>query len=106
MKRIDEIAQHAEVSEKMIEHYLICEVALRKGLALKYYNPNSVGFPDRLVILPGRPLVWVELKSKGKKPRKIQRVKHDMLKALGQKIYVVDSKEGVDAMLEEVENGV
>jgi glucosamine--fructose-6-phosphate aminotransferase (isomerizing) len=65
MARIDNIANHALVSEKAIERYLVEEVARRGGICLKYDNPHAVGFPDRLVILPGHPLAWVEVKSRG-----------------------------------------
>lgn len=99
MERIDDIANHSLVSEKAIERYLVDEVEKRGGLCLKYDNPYMVGFPDRLVILPGYPLVWVEVKSKGKKPRPIQEKRHAALRNLGQRVYVVDSREGVTAII-------
>lgn len=102
MSRIGEIAHHAEVSEKAIERYLVEEVEKRGGLCLKYDNPNAVGYPDRLVILPGYPLVWAEVKSKGKKPRAIQEVRHASLRNIGQKVFVIDSKEGVNALISRI----
>lgn len=99
MKRIDDIANHSLVSEKAIERYLVDEVERRGGLCLKYDNPYTIGYPDRLVILPGYPLVWVEVKSKGKKPRPIQEKRHASLRNLGQRVYVVDSRESVNTII-------
>jgi len=102
MARIDEIANYSEVSEKAIEAYLNNEVKKLQGLSLKYSNPYDTGYPDRLILLPNGICAWVEVKSKGKKPRKIQTIKHDMLRAVGQKVFVVDSKEKVDNLLKEI----
>lgn len=104
MTRINDIANHSHVSEKAIEKYLTSEVAKRGGLCLKYDNPNTVGYPDRLVILPGAPNAWVEIKSKGKKPRRIQQIRLGMLRELGQRVYVVDSREDVDKVIRSIEN--
>lgn len=99
MNRIKEIADNSEVSEKAIERYLVEEVERRGGLCLKYDNPHSIGYPDRIVILPGYPIVWVEVKSKGKKPRPIQEKRHAQLRNLGQRVFVIDSREGVQDVL-------
>lgn len=103
MARIDNIANHALVSEKAIERYLVEEVARRGGICLKYDNPHAVGFPDRLVILPGHPLAWVEVKSRGKKPRRIQQLRIELLNALGQTTHVADSREAVDNIIKCIE---
>lgn len=102
MRREKEIAGHAVLSEKMIEAYLVRETERRGGMALKYSNPSQVGFPDRLVMLPGKAAVWAELKSHGEKPRAIQTLRHRQLRAIGQTVYVLDSREGVDKMLDEI----
>lgn len=100
---LKEVANHAEESEKAIEAYLATQAVLLGGRTLKYSNPNVVGYPDRIVILPGKPAVWVEVKSKGKKPRAIQRLRHETLRNLGQSVYVVDSKEAVDQVMKEIQ---
>jgi hypothetical protein len=102
MSRIDDIYNHAKVSEKAIEQYLVSEVERRGGLCLKYYNPTNIGYPDRIVILPSFPAAWVEVKSRGKKPRPIQEVRHAKLRNLGQRVFVIDSREGVMAALNNI----
>lgn len=98
-KNIENIVKHSEVSEKAIERYLVKCVTTIGGLCLKYSNPNVTGYPDRLVLLPCGFLFWVELKSKGKRPTDIQRLRHQELKALGHTVFVADSKEQVDRIL-------
>lgn len=98
-KNIENIVNHSNVSEKAIERYLVKRVTTLGGLCLKYSNPNVTGYPDRLVLLPCGFLFWIELKSKGKRPTAIQRLRHQELKALGHTVFVVDSKEQVDWIL-------
>ena len=97
-RRIENIVRHAEVSEKAIERYLTDRVKNAGGLCLKYSNSNMVGYPDRVVLLPQGRTVWVELKSKGRKPTKIQRLRFGQMESIGHPVEVVDSKEKVDGM--------
>lgn len=99
MNRIDEISKNAEISEKAIERYLVASVAQLGGMALKYYNAHSTGYPDRIVILPNRPVFWVELKSKGKKLRPLQEYRQAELRRRGQHVYTCDSIPQVDEVL-------
>lgn len=100
MRRIDEIAGQAQYNEKAIEAYLVKRVKELGGIALKYSNPSQTGYPDRLCKLPDTPSFWVELKSKGKKPRPIQQKRIEELREVGWIAFVADSKEEIDAILE------
>lgn len=99
-KKLENIVRHADVSEKAIESYLVRKVKDLGGVCLKYSNPGVVGYPDRVVLLPGGFTVWVELKSKGKQPEKIQQLRIDQLRAMGHNVAVVDSKDQVDTLLQ------
>lgn len=102
MKRaIKNIVRHAEVSEKVIEKYLTERVRQSGGLCLKYANMNVAGYPDRIVLLPGNWTAWVELKSKGKKPARLQELRMEALRHLGQRTAVIDSRDGVDGLINE-----
>ena len=98
-RKIDNIVRHAEVSEKAIEAYLVKRVKELGGVCLKCSNPNLVGYPDRVVLLPNGVTVWIELKSKGRDTTKIQKARIAQLESLGHTVAVVDSREGVDAVL-------
>lgn len=101
-KNVENIVRHSEVSEKAIEKYLFDCIKMVGGVCLKYSNPNMTGYPDRVAIMPNGVTAWVELKSKGKKPNKLQIVRIEAMQQLGHKVYVIDSKQGVDLMLSEL----
>jgi hypothetical protein len=57
------------VSEQLefdVEQDLVTWAEAQGGMALKIKLENQRGFPDRLVILPGNRIVFVELKRPGK----------------------------------------
>ena len=99
MASIENIVKHAEVSEKAIEAYLVQRVKEQGGLCLKYSNPGVVGYPDRVVLMPEGVTVWVELKSKGKRPNRVQQIRMAQLREMGHNVAVLDSKELVDDLL-------
>jgi len=44
----------------------------------------------------------VEVKTPGKKPRALQVVRHEMLKAWGFKVYVLDAKEQIEEIINDI----
>lgn len=88
-----------EKSEKWLESQLVKKIAARGGVALKYSNANRTGYPDRLVLTPGGRASFVELKTKGRKPTRLQRLRHEELRTLGFEVAVVDSVETLDKFL-------
>lgn len=89
------------MSEKEIENYLVRKIKIKKGIAYKFTSPGNSGVPDRICMLPNGKLFFVELKSPGKKPRALQVNQIRKITNLGQRVYVVDSKETVDSILED-----
>ena len=104
-KKIADIVNHAEVSEKAIERYLVDEVKKLGGVCLKYSNQNMAGYPDRLILLPGAITIWVELKSKGKHTTPLQNVRIRTLQNLGYSVFVCDNKESVDNVIKTYSDG-
>lgn len=100
MKRnILNIARHSAVSEKSIERYLV-DRAKQHGLpCLKYSNPDMAGYPDRLLLLPDARVIWIELKSRGRKPTARQLVRHRELTGKGHVVKVIDNKADIDELL-------
>lgn len=88
------------MSEKEIENYLVRKIKNKKGVAYKFTSPGNSGVPDRICMLPNGKIFFVELKSPGKKPRALQVNQIRKITNLGQRVYVVDSKEMVDRVLE------
>jgi hypothetical protein len=105
MKRatgIDNIKEHAEVSEKAIEKYLCRRVSSLGGICLKYSNPGVAGYPDRVALLPGGRSIWFELKSAGRTTSTLQDIRIAQLERIGHTVYVVDSKEKINGILEDL----
>lgn len=89
--------------ENAIERRLVTEAVKRGGLAPKFVSPSLDGVPDRLLLLPGGRLAFVEVKAPGKKPRPLQRRRMEQLTALGFRVFVLDSKEQIGEILDEVQ---
>lgn len=89
-----------KVSEVTIEKKLITEVEKRGGMCVKFPPLFFAGFPDRIVLLPGEFIAFVELKAPGKTPSPIQRKVHAKLRKLGFLVYVADCVEEVNTLLE------
>ena len=94
--------QEEKLYERTIEQKLAARVKAMGGIAPKFTSPGFDGMPDRLVLLPGGRMGFVELKAPGKKPRPLQLVRHRLLQRLGFKVYVIDGIEQIDSVLEEI----
>ena len=85
--------------ERDIEAYLVIRVRAMGGEIRKARWIGRAGAPDRRVMLPGRPPVWVELKAPGRKPTAQQLREHERMRRLGEVVKVVDSLQGVEALI-------
>jgi len=99
-KNIANIVKHADVSEKMIERYLCDSIKQMCGVCLKYSNAGMVGYPDRICLLSGGVVFWVELKSKDGRLNEVQKIRIRQLRGMGHTVNVCRSKEDVDEVLE------
>ena len=88
--------------ESTVEKYLVRKVKLYGGMAIKLNPIGMVGLPDRLILMPGAKIMFVEVKRPGEKPRAIQIQIHNRLRNLGFRVEVVDNKEQIKEILEEM----
>jgi hypothetical protein len=58
--------------------------------------------PDRLVLLPGGRVAFVEVKAPGEQPRPLQLARHRLLRRLGFKVYVLDGEEQIQQIIKEI----
>ena len=93
------------MKEKLIEQALVKAVKHKGGLCLKLVSPSLVGIPDRLVLLHDGCVGFVEVKTTGKKPRKIQEKRMEQLKLLGFKVYVLDNLDEIPTLMDEIVGG-
>ncbi|CAB5162377.1 VRR-NUC domain containing protein [uncultured Caudovirales phage] len=97
--------------ESTIEKYLVKRVKELGGEVRKVKWIGRRGAPDRFVMLPitktrtPTPLriithaIWIELKAPGEKAKPYQAREHERMRAMGQRIEVVDSIERVEEVL-------
>ena len=85
--------------EKEIEKSLVKAIKARGGCAYKFTSPGTSGMPDRLVLMPGGRCCFVEVKAPGKRPRPLQLKRHEHLRALGFKVYVIDDKSQISSVI-------
>ena len=92
-----------KVREKDVEGYLV-QALERIGIrCLKFDPSNRIGMPDRIVLLPGGKVIWVELKTDNGKVKTIQELRHRELEGIGHRVEVIWNKEDVDRLIGEIE---
>lgn len=88
--------------ERDVEKALVKAVQARGGMCPKWVSPGLDGVPDRIVLLPGGKIGFVELKAPGERPRKLQEARLGQLRRLGYKVFVCDRVELIEGILNEI----
>lgn len=91
--------------ENVVEKRLVDGVKKRGGKALKFIPTACKGMPDRLVLLPGGRVIWVELKTDDGVLSPMQVKRRKELQALGFKVYVLYGSEAVADFLRRLDDG-
>ena len=89
--------------EKYIETKLVKAAKSMDGLALKFVSPGFDGVPDRLVLLPGGKIAFIELKAPGETLRPLQVRRKRQLEGLGFLVYCIDGPEQIGGILDEIQ---
>ena len=99
------------MKERDIERHLVKRVKALGGEVRKVQWIGRRGAPDRLVLIPAAPrpwhnldcrkdhAIWVEVKAPGVKAEPHQLREHERMRAMGQRVVVIDSIEGVEELL-------
>ena len=85
--------------EKHIEGKFVRYAKSKKCIPYKFTSPGRVGVPDRMVVGPGF-LFFIEFNQTGKKPTVRQLREHNVLRSLGQDVYVGDEVGQAETILE------
>ena len=88
--------------EKQIEQKLVNEVRRMGGICPKWVSPGLDGVPDRIILLPGGHMAFVELKAPGQKPRPLQVARISQLRRLGFPVYIIDDTKQIGGMLDAI----
>ncbi|WP_342767380.1 VRR-NUC domain-containing protein [Ammoniphilus oxalaticus] len=70
--------------------------------ALKFTSPGTAGMPDRIVLIPGGKIIFVELKKPKQKLRPLQQKRKRDLEKMGFQVEVVDSIERIEEVCREI----
>jgi hypothetical protein len=92
------------MAEKTLEKKLRDRVKMLGGLAIKFFSSWFTGMPDRMVLMPGGRIWFVEMKDFGKQvdPRSRQSFVIKLLIKLGFQVRVINSHELLDDFLKEI----
>lgn len=90
------------MKESAVEAKLVRLVKAHGGLCLKWVSPGHVGVPDRIVILPGGRVYFVELKTAEGRLSPAQVVCHKELRKRGAEVVTLRGADEVARFVEEV----
>ena len=85
--------------ESDVERRLTACVERAGGVCLKH---GQDGWPDRIVVLPGGALVWVELKRQGGRVAPLQELRMRRLRSLGQRLALACSTQEAENLVEKL----
>ena len=88
--------------EKQIEQKLVKTVRAAGGICPKLVCPGTDGMPDRMVLLHGGHIAFAEVKAPGQRPRPLQVRRHEQLRSLGFRVFVLDDPERIPGMIREI----
>ena len=89
--------------EREIEKALVRQIKNAGGIAPKLTSPGTAGMPDRIIILPGGKICFVELKRPGRKPRPLQQRQMARLANLGCMVRTIDHPNQIQDLINEIQ---
>lgn len=95
----------SSMSEKEVEQRLVAAMKAAGGWCPKFISPGLNGMPDRIVLMPGGRIAFVEVKAPGKKPRKLQIRRHIRLRNLGFLVFVLDDPKEIPGIITAIQEG-
>lgn len=90
------------MKEKDIETILRQGVKKLGGCAYKFVSPGNDGVPDRIVVMPNRAPVFVELKTEKGRLSPLQHAQIKKLQGMGQDVFVLRGVHDVRWFLDEL----
>lgn len=92
--------------EKTLEKRLRLETEKLGAMAVKMTSQFHRGMPDRIILIPGGRTVFAELKTKGRKPTRLQSATMDRLRKMGFRCEVIDSEEKLRKLIDDIGNDI
>lgn len=92
--------------EKDIERWLGNQLKKLGCIYMKFVSPGNDGVPDRIIVLPGGSVVFVELKYTNGKLMANQRVQISRLRKQGASVSVVTGKLGATLFVDDIRRAI
>lgn len=94
-------------AENEIEKYLVDSIESVGGQCFKWVSPGNRGVPDRIVLMPGQKICFVETKREnGGRIRNLQKYRAKQIESYGFKTFFIKTKSQVDKLAECLNKGV
>lgn len=91
--------------EKDIECYVKHEIEKLGGRCLKWVCPGNAGVPDRIVLMPGGRIWFIEFKDDGGKMSHLQVWWRKTLRKLGFNAFKIRGRGAAETFIEMVKRG-
>lgn len=92
--------------EKDIERWLGNQLKKMGCIYMKFVSPGNDGVPDRIIVLPGGGVIFVELKDTTGKLMANQRVQISRLRKQGAMVFVVTGMSDAKLFVEDMERAI
>ena len=89
------------LKESEIEGWLKSRIEKKGGLFIKFTSPGNDGVPDRIVILPGGRIVFLELKTRYGKLSAVQKYQIGRLLKLNAEVAVIFGPDAAEDFLQD-----
>lgn len=97
------IENEVRTIEKDIERWLGNQLKKLGCIYMKFVSPGNDGVPDRIVVLPGGSVIFIELKATTGKLMANQRVQISRLRKQGAIVFVLTGKLDAKLFLDDIE---
>lgn len=88
--------------ETQIEKWLVRQVRDLGGICDKFTSPSNPGVPDRLIVMPGGRVIFVELKTEIGILASIQAWQHERYRERGADVRLIKGMDEARKLVEEL----
>ena len=100
------IENEVRIIEKNIERWLGNQLKKRGCIYMKFVSPGNDGVPDRIVVLPGGGVIFIELKATTGKLMANQRVQISRLRKRVALVFVLTGKRDAELFVDDIERAI
>ena len=100
------IENEVRTIEKDIERWLGNQLKKLGCIYMKFVSPGNDGVPDRIVVLPGGSVIFIELKETTGKLMANQRVQISRLRKQGALVFVVTGKTDSELFVDDIRRAI